>query len=163
VQQAVAKGKLTFLRRMARIESRSEVAGEEEALRRQRSWGGCDGDFAVAVVVEQHWVCRRRGLPAWESVNPKRLEEHLHTRSASIALRRNKICCAGDYPRLWLMGAACSPRRTAAVGPKIGSKTVHSAVIDPLRDATIEYRAENGAAARSVIGERDVKFTTVNH
>jgi hypothetical protein len=82
-----ADEKLTFFRRMARIESRSEVE-DEEALRRRRSCGG----FVVAAAAgEQQRMWRRWALPAEaavaaarETAKPRRLEEALHTRSASI-------------------------------------------------------------------------------
>lgn len=75
---------------MARIESRSEVE-DEEALRRRRSWGG----FVVAAAAgEQQRMWKRWALPAEavaaataarEAAKPRRLEEALHTRSASIS------------------------------------------------------------------------------
>jgi hypothetical protein len=72
---------------MARIESRSEVE-DEEALRRRRSCGGFVA--AAAAAGEQQRMWRRWALPAEaaaaarETAKPRRLEEALHARSASI-------------------------------------------------------------------------------
>lgn len=87
LQQVAALEELTFFSLIARMDSRSEVE-EEDALRRRRS---CGGFVAAAAAGEQQRMWRRWALPAEaapaaarETAKPRRLEEALHTRSASI-------------------------------------------------------------------------------